>query len=335
MASVKRKMPSTGGGALSQGLHRRVRPRIEPEPESDVDEAPSEEDAGFNASGSEDEEEDEGASGTEEEDSEAESESSDEAGNVAAQLSFGALARAQASMGSAAGRKRPGQRRGSGSSAGAEEAEAEKKPVKLGYKWHDDKPRETREEREKRKALLKRSSKHAPVEMTSKKPVSRKRDFIEVRKVQARDPRFGPLGGGQPEVDEVKAHRAYAFLDDYMADEMKQLREAIKKTKDANEKEKLQRALMSMESKKKARDRKEKERLLIEEHRKKEKELVKEGKQPFYLKKSEQKKRLLMDQFAGMKKGQVDKAIERKRKKVAGKEKKALPYGRRTADDRV
>lgn len=252
----------------------------------------------------------------------------------AAQLTFGALARAQASLGGSGKKKR----RGSGSSAATAEADT----GKVGrYNYLGDietkEAREAREERVRKKEVIKRANKHAPVEVTSKKPVSRKRDFIEVPKVQARDPRFDTLGtsfGQAAPVDEGKLRRAYSFLDDYQEDEMKQLREAIKKTKDTGEKEKLTRALMSMESKKKARVRKDKERELLEEHRKQEKELVKQGKTPFYLKKSEQKKRLLVDQFAHMKKGQVDKAIERKRKKVAGKEKKSLPWARRTAEDR-
>jgi ribosomal RNA-processing protein 36 len=198
------------------------------------------------------------------------------------------------------------------------------------------------------KKLDKRSHKHAPVELTSKKPVTRKRDFLtvtaETKKVAARDPRFTPLGpgasaagaggGGGSAIDEIKARKAYAFLDDYRASEMQELRAAIKKTRDAGEREKLQRALLSMESRKKAQDRKDRERAVIEEHRKKEKELVKQGKTPFYLKKSEQKKRVLVDQFQGMKKKQVDKVIERRRKKVAGKEKKLLPFARRGAEDR-
>lgn len=181
--------------------------------------------------------------------------------------------------------------------------------------------------------------------MTSKKPVSRRREFLVTNdapaKPKARDPRFAPpglggsiSGGSKAVVDEIKARKAYSFLDDYQEDEMKQLRMAIKKTKDAHEKEELQRALLSMESKKKARVRKDKERELLSEHKKKEKELIKQGKTPFYLKKSEQKKQLLVEQFASMKKSQVDKAIERKRKKIAGKEKKALPFARRTAEDR-
>jgi ribosomal RNA-processing protein 36 len=193
----------------------------------------------------------------------------------------------------------------------------------------------------------KRSSKHAPVEITSKKAVSRKRDFLtvtaETKRSQARDPRFTPLGAGAgiaaagragSTIDEIKARKAYAFLDDYRESEMAELRVAIKKSKDAPAKEKLQKALMSMESRKRTQDRRDRERAVIEDHRKKEKELVSQGKTPFYLKKAEQKKRVLVDQFQGLNKGQVDKAIERRRKKVDGKEKKLLPFARRGAEER-
>lgn len=197
--------------------------------------------------------------------------------------------------------------------------------------------------RDAAKKLEKRTSKHAPAEMTSKKQVSRRRDFTETKKVQARDPRFMPLGpgafgataaGGGSKLDEIKSRKAYAFLDDYRESEMLELRTAIKKTKNAGEKEKLQKALLSMESRKKTQDRKDRERAVIEEHRKKEKELVKQGKTPFYLKKAEQKKRMLVDQFQGMKKKEADRALERRRKKVSGKEKKLLPFARRGAEDR-
>lgn len=185
-----------------------------------------------------------------------------------------------------------------------------------------------------------RSSKHAPMEVSSKRPVSRKREIIPVKKIQARDPRFDPLitsrsgAGHNSKVDEDHARKAYAFLDEYRDDEMRQLKAAVKNAKTPAEKEKLQRTVMSMESRKKAREKKDKERAVVEEHRRKEKELVKEGKkaQPFYLKKSEQKKQLLVNQFTGLSARQRDKAIEKKRKKVAGKEKKAMPMERRTRE---
>ncbi|KAJ4302136.1 rRNA biogenesis protein rrp36 [Collariella sp. IMI 366227] len=302
MSAIKRKMPP------ASLLQRRVRPRYEPEPESDVEEdmsdAPSAEGAGFSGSDEEDQEisGDESGSGDEdksegsEEDGE-EDESEDDTPQIdAAQLSFGALAKAQASLGST--------KRGKQTSAAEQESEPEEG-------WNAEKPKYF-------KRVDKRSSKHAPAEVTSKKPVGRRRDFLtvtaETKKTQARDPRFMPVGhgaavvsGGGSKIDEIKARKAYAFLDQYRESEMLELRAAIKKTRDAGEKEKLQKALLS---------------------------IVKQGKTPFYLKKAEQKKRVLVGQFEGMKKKQVDKAIERRRKKVAGKEKKMLPMARRGAEDR-
>lgn len=178
------------------------------------------------------------------------------------------------------------------------------------------------------------------MEMSSKRQVSRRREIIPVKKTAYRDPRFDPLVTGQAggahvtPTDEDRARRAYAFLDEYRDDEMKQVRAAVRKAKTPAEKEELQRALMSMESRKKARAKRDKERAVVEEHRRREKELVKEGKkaQPFYLKKSEQKKRLLVDQFTGLSERQRDKAIEKKRKKIAGKEKKNMPMERRARE---
>lgn len=174
-----------------------------------------------------------------------------------------------------------------------------------------------------------RTSKHAPTEISSKKAVSRKREVVPVAKREFRDPRFEPLSGY---VDESKSRAAYSFLDDYREDEMKELKSAIKTTKDDDAKEKLKRALMSMESKKKAQMRKQKEQEILDKHRKEEKELVKQGKQPFYLKKAEQKKRVLLDQFGGLKGKKLDHVIERRRKKQEGREKKKMPFKRRAVE---
>lgn len=128
------------------------------------------------------------------------------------------------------------------------------------------------------------------------------------------------------QMDESKARKAYSFLDEYRDSELADLKAQVRKTKNPEEKERLKRQVLSMESKKKARARKDEEDQLLSEHRKKEKELVAQGKQPFYLKRSEQKKQLLTNRFEGMSKGAVDRAIERKRKKIAGKEKKELDF---------
>lgn len=149
---------------------------------------------------------------------------------------------------------------------------------------------------------------------------------MPVPKVAYRDPRFEPVTGP---VDESKVRKAYSFLDEYREDEMKELREKIKTSKDESAKERMKRTLLSMESKKKAQVRKDKELEILDKHRKEEKELVKQGKQPFYLKKAEQKKRVLLDRYGDLKGKQLDRVIERRRKKVEGKEKKNMPFARR------
>lgn len=126
-----------------------------------------------------------------------------------------------------------------------------------------------------------RSSKHAPAVQTSKKAVSRRRQVVDAKKPKFRDPRFDI---GAPPDENTVQHR-YAFLTDYKKSEMDDLREAIKKTKNEADKEKLKKKLTSMESQMKAQRNKEQQQNVIREHKKKERELVKQGKQPFYLKK--------------------------------------------------
>lgn len=171
-----------------------------------------------------------------------------------------------------------------------------------------------------------RSSKHAPGSQTSKRQVTRKRIVIDAPKRQVRDPRFGPIGGRN---DEVSINKNYAFLNDYAESEMNELKAAIKKTKNEDDKYVLKQKLLSMESKKKAREAKERQQEVLREHRKKEKEAINQGKNPFYLKRSEQKQLALVEKYNSMKGKDREKLMERRRKKVAGKEKKAMPQARR------
>lgn len=334
MESRKRKFAQAG-------LQRRVRARAEPEPDLDIrdetsDSAPSEEevqDAESGSTSSSDSEssevsqcgpplhihnltESKSANGSSEEEDE-----DDERGASvdASKISFGTLAKAQAKLPQSGRRKKKGEQ---SDDEGPEEEDTTPKP---------------REWNPKKEKPPSRSSKHAPQEVSSKRPVSRKREIIPVKKVQYRDPRFDPLVTGQSvktKADEDHVRKAYAFLDEYREDELRKLKGAIKKARTPAEKEQLQRAYMSMESRKKARDKKDRERAVVEEHRRREKELVREGvkSRPFYLKKSEQKKQLLTEQFSALSEKQREKAIEKKRKKVAGKEKKAMPMERRARE---
>ena len=171
-----------------------------------------------------------------------------------------------------------------------------------------------------------RASKHAPAELPSRKAVSRKREVVATQRLNHRDPRFEPFCGA---VDEKKTEKDYSFLDAYRDSEMSELKSAIRMTKDSEGKEKLKRALLSMESRTKAQKLKEQQREVTRKHRKEEKEKIEQGKRPFYLKKADQKRMALIERFEGMKGKQVDKIIERRQKRKAAKERKGMPDTRR------
>lgn len=227
---------------------------------------------------------------------------------AAAQISFGALAKASQSL--------------------TNPTSKSKKSSKPDDGWTNNEALERKAGRADRRDFS-RSSKHAPTELSSKKAVSRRREVIPVPKRDIRDPRFEPAAGP---VDDKKIRKAYAFLEEYRDDEMKELKTAIRKEKDEEQKERLKKALGAMENRKKARERREREEAVLERHRKEEKELVKQGKQPFYLKKKEVEKRVLVDTFGELKGRKLERVIERRRKKVEGKEKKKMPFARRVQE---
>jgi len=237
------------------------------------------------------------------------SEEEEEVSAPASSISFGALAKAQSSLSNSSSNSRKKSKSSTTHDDGWSNGESLER--KAGKK-------DTRD--------FSRTSKHAPQELSSKKAVSRRREVVPITKRQVRDPRFESASGM---VNEQKIAKNYEFLEGYRDDEIKELKQAIKTTKDETAKERLKRELLSMESRKKTKERKDREMEVLQKHRREEKELVRQGKQPFYLKKSEQKERLLREQFDGLKGKGLDRVIERRRKKIEGKEKKKLPWQRR------
>ena len=62
-----------------------------------------------------------------------------------------------------------------------------------------------------------------------------------------------------------------------------------------------------------------------------ERQAVKQGKRPFYLKASEKRKLALVSKYNALKaSGGLDKALAKRRQKVASKDHRLLPRGRRT-----
>eukprot|EP00879_Flechtneria_rotunda_P021803 GHRR01022991.1.p1 GENE.GHRR01022991.1~~GHRR01022991.1.p1 ORF type:complete len:285 (+),score=98.94 GHRR01022991.1:173-1027(+) len=76
-----------------------------------------------------------------------------------------------------------------------------------------------------------RENKNRPQEVSSKRPISRFREVIQVPKQGAKDPRFEPTVGGKPFDKQVFAKR-YSFLyNDVLPEERAKLKQQLKKEK--------------------------------------------------------------------------------------------------------
>ncbi|KAA8901564.1 hypothetical protein FN846DRAFT_908915 [Sphaerosporella brunnea] len=121
----------------------------------------------------------------------------------------------------------------------------------------------------------------------------------------------------------------FAFLEDYRNDEIRLLKEELRKTKDQRQFEQISKKPIFIESRKQTQQNKAGVEEVRRGHIKKERELVKQGKEPFYPKKSEIKKMVLEKQFSKMSDKQAERIIARKQKRKAQKERKNMPWERR------
>jgi ribosomal RNA-processing protein 36 len=179
-----------------------------------------------------------------------------------------------------------------------------------------------------------RTSKHAPAIQSSRHAVSRRRDIFDPpASLKSRDPRFDPtVTASNSDVSAVeKANKNYSFLTSYQASEILDLKAQIKKSKDPDVIAALKRQVMSLDSKIRAGEAQQRERDIVRRHKQKEKEAIKSGQKskPYFLKRSEMKKEALAEKFESMGKKARDKAMERKRKRVNAKESRGMPRFRR------
>ncbi|KAL3872529.1 hypothetical protein ACJMK2_035752 [Sinanodonta woodiana] len=170
---------------------------------------------------------------------------------------------------------------------------------------------------------FKRENKNRPMEISSKVHVPRVRQVIPVKKKIARDPRFDDLSG---QYNETFFKEAYSFLDDVKAKEKEKVKVLLKKEKDEEKKKNMQALMNRMNQQEQSMLQKKKQTELLNEWKKKEEERVKEGKNPYFLKKSDKKTLVLAEKYKELKKsGKVEKYLNKKRKKNAQKERKKLP----------
>ncbi|EPY52409.1 DUF947 family rRNA processing protein [Schizosaccharomyces cryophilus OY26] len=168
--------------------------------------------------------------------------------------------------------------------------------------------------------------KHAPMEVSSKRPVSRFREVVDVPKKFTRDPRFDSLSGN---LNKEKVKKNYSFVFEYRKKEIEQLREELKKCKDSERAEALKATLKSLLSKMERNFEEERAERVLREQRAHERDQVKQGKKPFYMKKSDQKKLIQLDKYKSMEgTKKLDRYLEKKLRKRSQKEKKRLPRAR-------
>jgi ribosomal RNA-processing protein 36 len=325
-------------------LNRNVRPsRPQPEDEADFDmseDGAQEEDAD-SAAEFDDESEDDGEEAPEEDEDEEE----DVVDAKLETVSFGALKQAQDALSRKRKRKEetnPAQdeklekirerlreiKRRKESEAESE-TKSKKKQIskKSGNKDESAHDQDSDSDSDSAPEEIGATSKHAPMAQSSRYEVTRKRQVIDVPKMKARDPRFDAMQQRNAHTGNVD--KAYGFLADYQADEIAELKTAMKTMNDPFQKDILKRKIGAMENRIKAKAAKEREQEVLRRHRKDERQKVESGKNPYYLKKSELKEQALVEKYKSMKGKDREKAIDKKRKKESQKEIKRMPDARR------
>ncbi|AAW44672.2 hypothetical protein CNG02910 [Cryptococcus deneoformans JEC21] len=189
----------------------------------------------------------------------------------------------------------------------------------------------------------KRGSKHAPAALSTKKQVSRKRQVIEVPKPERRDPRFSSVSAGHANAD--LHSKSYSFLPDLLRQEFSGLKEAVAAAKKAEkncpwaekpmrtaERERLEVQMGQVRTKLVRTEKEAMEREVLAKAKKEEREKRTQGKAAWFMKKGEKKDLLLKARFETLEKQggktAVKKLVEKKRKKLASKEKKSRPFAK-------
>ena len=158
--------------------------------------------------------------------------------------------------------------------------------------------------------------------MSSKKKVSLIRRGESSSQPVTRDPRFDGLSG---EFDETTFQSSYGFLSDLRAEEKETLQKDLKGCKTEGERNKLVKVINRLNTTEQTQKLKEERQLLKAESRKKALAGVKDGKNPYFEKKGELRKKELTRKFSELKKeGKVDKYMAKRRKKNIQKDRKGL-----------
>lgn len=195
------------------------------------------------------------------------------------------------------------------------------------------------DEKDRKSKHVKRHNKHAPMEVTSKRPVTRKRLVVDVSTFEPRDPRFVSVVG---EYSSEKFQRHYEFLVGAHMAELFTLKENLKTARKllatsprdfrdarSREVEHLELAVKRAESQVNKDKTKKIEQEALKKVKREEREKRLQGKSAWYMKKGEKKALVTKAKYevlateGGAR--AVNRAIARKKKKLGQKEKKSRP----------
>lgn len=175
-----------------------------------------------------------------------------------------------------------------------------------------------------------RETKNRPQQLSSKRPVSRFREVIQVPKQGGKDPRFDSTIGGKPFHQDEFARRYKFLYDDVLPQERADLKKQMRKEKGEGKRRELQSHLTRLQQMMTEEKTRRKAAELEQGWKSEEKAAVAAGKKPFFLKKSEKRKRELLAKYEDLKSaGQLDKYMAKRRKKNAAKDHRYVPSGRR------
>ncbi|XP_017767652.1 PREDICTED: ribosomal RNA processing protein 36 homolog [Eufriesea mexicana] len=169
---------------------------------------------------------------------------------------------------------------------------------------------------------FKRENKNRPRELSAKKPISRFREVIQVKKNIPRDPRFDSLCGT---FDKKRFNKAYSFLSDVKKNDLEKLKKKLKGCNDPKQIKKIKYLVKRLENQLNEEKRQNQKEEKKYEEKKEIVEAIKRGKKPTFKKKSEKRVLDLISQYEELKStGKLKKHIKRLRKKNLQKDRQKL-----------
>ncbi|KAG9414233.1 rRNA biogenesis protein rrp36 [Aphanomyces cochlioides] len=192
----------------------------------------------------------------------------------------------------------------------------------------DDQDHDTGDEEDEGQPSKKRANKNRPREMTSKRPVGRFREVLQVRKKATRDPRFDNASG---KLNDDLFKKSYAFLEEYKEAELDDVKKQLKKAKSATRKAELQQELSKRKQELAEAKRADRIREATLKRKREERQAVENGKGAFYLKHKDKKQLELKAKYDELaESGRLSKFMAKRRKKNANKDHRWLPTQRKT-----